>query len=64
MLNVEAEGNKGLGVDVVPGQDTVRTPSGSKLQKVAYDLIVGADGELFRNQPFYCGFVERYLCSF
>jgi len=44
MLNVEAEGNKGLGVDVVPGQDTVRTPSGSKLQKVAYDLIVGADG--------------------
>jgi hypothetical protein len=56
MLNVEAEGNKGLGVDVVPGQDTVRTPSGSKLQRVAYDLIVGADGELIQEPAFLLRF--------
>ncbi|GAQ80010.1 hypothetical protein KFL_000440120 [Klebsormidium nitens] len=42
--NVEAEGSKGLSVDVIPGQDTQRTAFGVQLQTVPYNLIVGADG--------------------
>ncbi|GAQ89828.1 hypothetical protein KFL_005670020 [Klebsormidium nitens] len=40
-VNIEAQGNE---VNVIPGQDTCQATTGAPLQRVPYDLVVGADG--------------------